>query len=114
MEEGPGNIRADGRPIDPSPVLSVLLEPRSLVITTQDLYTEYLHGISEAVEDHFEPHGLASDKAQIANWTMVKDAGIRKCLEEGGSLSRSTRISLTCRDVEKMMSGTGKLFGVGR
>ena len=48
-----------GRVIDTSkPVLSLLLEPRSLVITTGQLYSEHLHGIDETEEDMFVPHPI--------------------------------------------------------
>ncbi|KAG8898410.1 hypothetical protein FRB99_007453 [Tulasnella sp. 403] len=118
-----------GRSIDPSPVLSLLLEPRSLVITTKELYTEHLHGISEIEVDKFPPHGqtpppevaLADDVATpetrdampvfVANWSMLGSSDLKQRLGEGGSLSRSTRVSLTFRDVEKVMTGASKQLG---
>ena len=101
---------AIGRAIDPKPIVSVLLEPRSLVITTKELYTTFLHGIENIAEDEFDPESIEVDHPHIANWQMIKEPELRACLENGGSMSRSTRISLTCRDVEKVMAGS-KLFG---
>lgn len=46
---------SSGRTIDPTPVLRLFLEPRSLVITHGDLYTQHLHGISGVHSDHFAP-----------------------------------------------------------
>lgn len=98
-----------GRAIDPVPVLSVLLEPRSLVITTKELYTEFLHGIEERTQDKFCPHegssqleATDSEGTRIANYRMLHNDDIKKCTAEGGVLERQTRISLTCRDYENV------------
>lgn len=93
-----------GGTIDTHPVLSVLLEPRSLVITTSSLYSSYLHGIDGIEEDNF------SDKAEngdlhIANTHLLTDAVRRDAVNTGGKLKRQTRYSLTCRDVKKIASG---------
>jgi len=107
-----------GRSIDPDPILSVFLEPRSLVITTGELYIDALHGIEAVAADHFAMHGddsemdeEASGNCKIANWEMVTDEACKRCLRDGKSMERSTRISLTCRDVEKVMPGNGSLLG---
>lgn len=98
-----------GRAIDPVPILSVLLEPRSLVITTKELYTEFLHGIEERTQDKFCPHEGSSqleapdsEGMRIANYQMLRNNDIKKCIAEGGALERQTRISLTCRDYENV------------
>jgi hypothetical protein len=44
-----------GKVIDPTPILRLLLEPRSLVITHGYLYTRHLHGISGTHCDVFAP-----------------------------------------------------------
>lgn len=98
------------------PVLSLLLEPRSLVITTGALYTDHLHGISDLTEDVLLPARQADEVTasldrdwddasgvQIANRHMLSDEKIRKATEIGGILQRGTRISLTCRDVEQVI-----------
>ncbi|KAL5498184.1 hypothetical protein ACEPAH_2314 [Sanghuangporus vaninii] len=110
-----------GRVIDMSlPVLSLLLEPRSLVITTQQLYTNHLHGIDPLSEDVFLPASSLScsdsvlavqdsvgNHAQagvrVANSTMIKDPKLREIVTNGGKLKRGTRISLTCRDIENVV-----------
>ena len=112
-----------GRVIDPSPSLSLLLEPRSLVITTLSLYTEHLHGIDPQTLDILAP---ANDNGQepntdtispeeqsyslnknssvhIANWRLIQDPHLREMAVKGGVLERGTRVSLTCRDVEKVV-----------
>ncbi len=43
-EENGDEPMTNGRTIDNTPALSVLLEPRSVIITTEVLYREYLHG----------------------------------------------------------------------
>ncbi|KAG8908451.1 hypothetical protein FRC01_007371 [Tulasnella sp. 417] len=96
-----------GRAIDPVPILSVLLEPRSLVITTKELYTNFLHGIEERTQDKFYPHERSSqldptEGTKIANYQMLRNDDIRKCVAQGGTLERQTRISLTCRDYENV------------
>ncbi|KAG8971668.1 hypothetical protein FRC05_010924 [Tulasnella sp. 425] len=96
-----------GRAIDPVPVLCVLLEPRSLVVTTKELYTEFLHGISERTQDMFCPHEDISgpettEGTRIANYRMLRNNDIKKCIAEGGVLERQDRISLTCRDYENV------------
>ncbi|THH33375.1 hypothetical protein EUX98_g863 [Antrodiella citrinella] len=87
-----------GRAIDKEPVMSLLLEPRSLVITTSDLYTSHLHGIDDVREDTFGPeYG-----PPMANVELLADAELKEAVQKGGTLERETRYSLTCRDVEKV------------
>ncbi|KIM24594.1 hypothetical protein M408DRAFT_231459 [Serendipita vermifera MAFF 305830] len=102
-----------GRAIDPKPVLSLLLEPRSVIITSGALYKEHLHCIQEVKEDWIigaEPAERAGatdagpDTAtayRIDNWESIEDEKMRTVVRTGGVLERATRVSLTCRDVEK-------------
>ncbi|KAK4216107.1 hypothetical protein QBC37DRAFT_417776 [Rhypophila decipiens] len=85
--------------IDPDPVWRILQEPRSLLITTQDLYTEYLHGI--------EPIAVDADLSEetVANWSLLRSPSD---FAEGKN-SRETRISLTYRDVLKVSKLGGLL-----
>ena len=78
----------------------VLQEPRSLLITTGKLYTDYLHGIGEVMIDE----SLSQDT--IANWTLLGD---RTPFAEGQA-ARERRISLTFRDVIRVKK-LGKAFG---
>lgn len=68
--------------------MSVLLEPRSLFLLTEDLYHNYLHGIAERTYD------VITDK--VANLDTCN-------AELGDTLQRTTRISLTIRNVPKTL-----------
>ncbi|KAJ7730241.1 hypothetical protein DFH07DRAFT_174651 [Mycena maculata] len=100
--------RKEGRSIDPAPVLSVLLEPRSAVISEHALYTAHLHAIREVEEDPVTAGGAASPPeladlcVPIANWDRVTGPDAIRVMSEGGVLKRGVRYSLTCRDVEKV------------
>lgn len=102
-----GPTSTGGRAIDPTPVLSLLLEPRSVIITRDSLYKEHLHCIQEVKEDRIigaevEPEMTPQEKGyQMDNWEAVVDERLRTVVREGGVLERGTRVSLTCRDVEK-------------
>ncbi|CAG8951585.1 hypothetical protein HYFRA_00007501 [Hymenoscyphus fraxineus] len=74
------------------PKFRILQEPRSLLITTGELYTDYLHGIAEIHED------VDLDHTTIANWDLLRSPEIYK----QGIFQRSTRTSLTYRDVIKV------------
>jgi len=78
----------------------ILQEPRSLLITTGELYTECLHGISEVEVD--ENLG----KGEIVNWDLLGD----KVPFIEGRAVRETRVSLTFRDVNRVQK-LGKAFG---
>ncbi|KAK5701049.1 hypothetical protein LTR97_005568 [Elasticomyces elasticus] len=84
----------------------ILQEPRSLLITIGSAYTDTLHGIAEVTED------VDLSEKTIANWELVGDhSSIFAC---GGRNERTTRISLTLRDVKKVSSVGSKLFGKAR
>lgn len=74
------------------PRYRILQERRSLLITTDKLYTDYLHGIAERERD--EELGAET----ICNWELLGDKEGFAC----GSYKRETRISLTYRDVLKV------------
>lgn len=69
--------------------MSLLLEPRSLNILTEDMYTRYLHGIAERKVD------ILDDK--VVNLEMCSNVPLDKTLRRG------TRISLTIRYVPKVL-----------
>ncbi|RPD63402.1 hypothetical protein L227DRAFT_591907 [Lentinus tigrinus ALCF2SS1-6] len=104
-----GAPSATGRPIDPTPILTLLLEPRSLVITTSSLYESHLHGIDEVMEDSFAP-GSRSPGEKIANVNLLRGKAEKDAVINGGFLERGLRYSLTCRDVEKVTAAGGALF----
>ncbi|KAL9952680.1 hypothetical protein ACROYT_G039971 [Oculina patagonica] len=68
--------------------MSVLMEPRSLFLLTEDLYHNYLHGIAERTCD------VVTEKV----------ANLDACTATlGETLQRTTRISLTIRNVPKIL-----------
>jgi len=103
-----------GRIVNPIPILSVLLEPRSVIITTSSLYTSHLHGIQELHEDIIAPTSVGDGQiplvvgldVPIANWHMLTGEKEKRIMQDGDTLRRGTRYSLTCRDVEKVAGGT--------
>ncbi|KIL59979.1 hypothetical protein M378DRAFT_84362 [Amanita muscaria Koide BX008] len=99
-----------GRSIDPNPVVSLLLERRSLIVTTGEMYMGHLHGIEETNQDDILQGALVSlktgDSTEIANQHLLTDKEIIKVMEYGGSLKRGTRHSLTFRDVGRVAKQT--------
>jgi alkylated DNA repair protein alkB family protein 6 len=87
--------------LEPEPAWRILQEPRSLLITTANLYTEYLHGIADIEED------VDLSPETVANWAPLRAPGDFK----SGHNQRSTRTSLTYRDVMKV-SNLGSKFGM--
>ncbi|KAF7543534.1 hypothetical protein G7Z17_g10656 [Cylindrodendrum hubeiense] len=79
----------DDGALDPEPAWRILQEPRSLLITTEQLYTDYLHGIEDIEED------IELSPDSIANWSLLRDAN---AFADGRNV-RQTRTSLTYRDV---------------
>ncbi|KAK3295966.1 uncharacterized protein B0H64DRAFT_417544 [Chaetomium fimeti] len=84
--------------LDPEPVWRILQEPRSLLITTADLYSEYLHGIEPISAD------VDISEQTIANWSLLRSSVFRDGLNQ-----RQTRTSLTYRDVLKVSKLGNKL-----
>ncbi|GFP52226.1 alpha-ketoglutarate-dependent dioxygenase alkB homolog 6 [Trichoderma asperellum] len=87
--------------LDPEPAWRIIQEPRSLLITTAILYTDYLHGISDIKEDL----DLSADT--IVNWPLLREP---EAFASGQSV-RQTRTSLTYRDVLKV-SKVGNRLGL--
>ena len=81
----------------------IFQEPRSLLITTGSAYKDTLHGIAEVTED------VNIDEAGVANWTLLGDQ--ETLTANRGRNKRSTRISLTYRDVLKESKLGAKIFG---
>lgn len=82
---------ADGER-EASPKWRILQEPRSLLVTTEAMYKDTVHGIAEVEEDR----DLTPEK--IANWSLLSD----KTPFESGVATRGLRVSLTYRDVRKV------------
>ncbi|KAE9379210.1 hypothetical protein N431DRAFT_325898 [Stipitochalara longipes BDJ] len=79
----------------------ILQEPRSLLITTGELYTDHLHGIAEVEE---EPD---LSPTTVSNWELLRSTD--DVID--GQLKRLPRTSLTYRDVIKV-SKLGAKFGI--
>lgn len=84
---------------DASPKWRILQEPRSLLVTTGDMYVDTLHGISELTVDN------DLDNDHIINWEFL---GNREQFESG-TAARETRTSLTLRDVTRVAKLGGAL-----
>ncbi|KAL2213410.1 Alkbh6 protein [Sarocladium strictum] len=85
--------------LDPEPAWRVLQEPRSLLITTDSLYTDYLHGIADIEED------IDLSSETVANWSLLRSSSPF----ENGQHIRQTRTSLTYRDVLKVSKMGSKI-----
>ncbi|CAD0097923.1 unnamed protein product [Aureobasidium mustum] len=97
------NQDGDQAPVSSSPKWRVLQEPRSLLVTCGSAYTDTLHGISEIdIDEDLRPD-------TVANWTLLGDSKI--FTENGGKNVRTTRISLTYRDVLKVSKLGARLLG---
>lgn len=82
----------------------ILQEPRSLLVTTGAAYTDTLHGIAEIKED------VDLNESTVANWSLL-GAGKQAVEDAEGKNERSTRLSLTFRDVLKVSKLGSTIFG---
>ncbi|KAF9772064.1 hypothetical protein IL306_010257 [Fusarium sp. DS 682] len=89
----------DDGALDPEPVWRILQEPRSLLITTDQLYTDYLHGIADIEED------VNLNAETVANWDLLRSPNAYA----NGRNIRQTRTSLTYRDVLQVSKVANKL-----
>lgn len=89
----------DDGALDPVPAWRILQEPRSLLITTDQLYTDYLHGIADIEED------VDLDANTVANWDLLRSPDEYA----NGKNVRQTRTSLTYRDVLQVSKVANKL-----
>ena len=82
----------------------ILQEPRSLLITTGNGYTDFLHGIARFDRDeNLEPD-------TVVNWNLLGNPEQFK----NGINERVTRTSLTYRDVLKVSHVGNKILGFGK
>ncbi|KAK0477040.1 hypothetical protein IW261DRAFT_302699 [Armillaria novae-zelandiae] len=111
-EENGGEPITNGRTIDNTPAFSVLLEPRSVIITTEVLYKEYLHGIEDVeidtirAADATRGSKFMDTNTPIQNFHLLTSEKALRAVSEGGTMERDVRYSLTCRDVEKVRNGS--------
>ncbi|WFD30149.1 hypothetical protein MSPP1_001166 [Malassezia sp. CBS 17886] len=85
------NSEGDPQEYPADPTFSLYQGRRSLLVTLGDAYTKYLHGIAARRED------AADDLACVANGAALDAAG--------GIVPRGRRVSLTFRDVERVLHG---------
>jgi alkylated DNA repair protein alkB homolog 6 len=91
--------------VERSPRFRILQEPRSLLITTKEMYTDYLHGIAERVQDE------ELSPETVSNWDVLGKKERYEC----GAYMRQTRVSLTYRDVLRVAKlGNSVKFLPGR
>lgn len=81
------------------PRWKILQEPRSLLITTDRIYSDFMHGIDNVTKD------VDLGPSTIANWDLLRAPQL---IQDGWS-ERQTRVSLTYRDVLKVSKLGGKL-----
>lgn len=89
---------------DPTQRWRIYQEPCSLLITTGEIYASTLHGIAETDVDE----DLSPDT--VANWALLGDSGTIMDRRN----PRTTRTSLTYRDVLKVSDAGRKILGFGR
>lgn len=77
-----------------APSHRIFQEPRSLLITTNALYNDYMHGIADVNKE------IDLSSTTVANWGMLRSTSELA----SGQLLRETRTSLTYRDVIKTTS----------
>lgn len=95
-----------------TPKWRIFQEPRSLLVTTRSMYTDYMHGIAEReVDEDIRPFNIQTGTGAI-NWELL---GNQIDLVDG-RYERGTRVSLTYRDVLKVkeMGKSLKFFPQGK
>ncbi|KAL4881311.1 hypothetical protein BJY04DRAFT_63305 [Aspergillus karnatakaensis] len=81
------------------PKYRILQERRSLLVTRDSLYRDYLHGIAEVERDE----GVGPDS--IVNWGLLREPERYSC----GWNEREMRVSLTYRDVLRVAKVGGAM-----
>jgi alkylated DNA repair protein alkB family protein 6 len=88
------SLLKDDEKISSDPVISLILEPRSLLVIKDLLYTDFMHGIE------FRHQDVITDK--VVNNHAQK-------YQIGQIVERKLRYSLTIRHVEKVLKNIIKL-----
>ncbi|PPR02292.1 hypothetical protein CVT24_011630 [Panaeolus cyanescens] len=110
-EEEDGSTTCTARSIDKSPVLSLLLEPRSLVISSGEMYTAHLHGRVilwptpiDAIEEDVVVTDVSNNPSavSVSNFDRLDNQSLKTAIESREPLRRSVRYSLTCRDIARV------------
>ncbi|KAM3070248.1 hypothetical protein ACMFMG_010085 [Clarireedia jacksonii] len=95
--------REDGTRED-EPCSRILQEPRSLLITSNELYTNHYHGIAEVEAD------VNLNSMTVANWDILRS--VEEIID--GQYKRHKRVSLTYRNVIKVSKLGAKLGLFGK
>ncbi|CAO3569938.1 unnamed protein product [Mortierella alpina] len=82
------------------PEFSLLVQPRSLLVLKEDIYSKYMHGIREITSDDLNQGNILNPPEAAADVPSLSGASTL--------VERGTRISLTFRIVQKTLSK--KLF----
>ena len=90
-----------------TPRWRILQEPRSLLVTSGDMYTDTLHGINGVAVDE-EIRG-----GRIANWELLGEKE-RYAALDNERYKREVRLSLTYRDVVKVAKIGGAMRFLGK
>ena len=75
-------------------LMSVLLQPRSLILVMDEMYNTYLHGISQRESDTITDSVVNCNQCNVLS---------------GDILKRTTRVSLTIRHVPKVLKAQIRL-----
>jgi alkylated DNA repair protein alkB family protein 6 len=98
-EEGNSNTELKKK----EPVLSLILQPRSLLVVKDELYSDYLHSVP------FRTTDVIDDKVINLELINKNQSNEQNLLGIGSELARETRLSLTIRVVEKVLKNVIKL-----
>jgi alkylated DNA repair protein alkB family protein 6 len=104
----PSSYKGDGQDSEPADTqfkvpTRIVQEPRSLLITTGNAYESLLHGVDSVEVD------VDLDVDTVANWSLLDNRSVFENAD--GRNERTTRISLTYRDVLKVSSAANKVLG---
>ena len=87
----------------------IWMEPRSLWVMTEEVYSSYLHGIDDIEEDEIT-HGMNILNIDRCNEDFRKKVEYIQNTNESISIPRDTRYSMTFRIVTKSKKLPSSLF----
>ncbi|KAF2816965.1 uncharacterized protein BDZ99DRAFT_373947 [Mytilinidion resinicola] len=92
----------------------ILCEPRSLLVTLAPAYINTMHCVPAVT------HDVDLRRATVANWDLLGEAWRYAAADDvdgsggsGGTNVRTTRVSLTYRDVLKVSNAASRVLGLG-
>ncbi|KAF2503206.1 hypothetical protein BU16DRAFT_449042 [Lophium mytilinum] len=111
-----GNSTSEASTVNPAPTDThrILCEPRSLLVTLAPAYSTTMHCVPAVT------HDADLQRATVANWDLVGEAWRYSAADDvdgsggsGGIIERTTRVSLTYRDVLKVSNAASRVLGLG-